>query len=214
MPRQRLSRQESRRQTRAQLLAAAAQVFAEKGFNGASVEDIAETAGYSKGAVYSNFESKEDLFLALIDQYLAVELEKLGDSIDLPLWEAEFERDLTENRTLKLLTVEFFLYAMRNESARQKLAQRYRVAYAALAQMMGKHYQQANLPQPMSAQHLAWAITSVGTGLFLQTCLDPDALPEAMYMTALKRILYGHGEPNAAQLTHSSKKATELRSRD
>jgi len=198
MARQRLSRDQSRRQTRERLLTAAAQVFAEQGFNGASVDDIATAAGYSKGAVYSNFDSKEDLFLALIDQYLAVELEKLGDGLDLSLWEAEFERDLTENRTLNLLTVEFFLYAMRNESARQKLAQRYRVAYEVLAKLLAQHYQQAHLPQPMSAQHLAWAITSMGTGLFLQTCLDPEAVPERMYMTALKRILYGNGEPNAA----------------
>ena len=58
--------QERRRQlTREHLLAAAAQVFAERGFYGATLDEVARVAGFTKGAVYSNFESKDDLFLAL-----------------------------------------------------------------------------------------------------------------------------------------------------
>src|ERR1035438_2954546 len=62
----RLTRAETRARTREQLLDAAAFVFARKGFAGASVEEIAESAGYSTGALYSNFESKEQLFLELL----------------------------------------------------------------------------------------------------------------------------------------------------
>lgn len=191
MPKPRLTREESRRQTRDRLLTAAAKVFAKQGFNGASVEDIAEAAGYSKGAVYSNFDSKEDLFLALIDQCLAVEIEKLGDTLDLAIWEAEFGRELTENRTLNLLTIEFFLYAMRNESAREQLAQRYRAAYAVLAQLLTRHYRDAGRPMPMPPLALAWALTSFGTGLFLQTCVDPAAAPGGLYRAGLQQMLYG-----------------------
>src|SRR5258706_6443215 len=61
----RLSRQQSRLQTRERLLEAATLVFSRRGFDAASVEEIAEEAGYSKGAVYSNFASKEELFLTL-----------------------------------------------------------------------------------------------------------------------------------------------------
>lgn len=63
MPRRRLTREESQAQTRGRLLDAARTVFAGRGYHGASVEEIAEEAGYSKGAVYSNFESKEEIFL-------------------------------------------------------------------------------------------------------------------------------------------------------
>lgn len=191
MSKPRLSREESRQQTRDRLLTAAAQVFAERGFNGASVEDVAEAAGYSKGAVYSNFASKEDLFLALIDQYLAVEIEKLGDSLDLAVWETEFERELTENRTLNLLTIEFFLYAMRHESAREKLAQRYRRAYEVLAHLLENHYRTTQTPMPMPPTDLAWVLSSFGTGLFLQTCVDPAAAPGGLYREGLKQILHG-----------------------
>lgn len=64
--RKRLTRAEARARTRQQLLDAAAGVFARKGFAGASVEEIAESAGYSTGALYFNFDSKEQLFLDLL----------------------------------------------------------------------------------------------------------------------------------------------------
>ena len=65
---QRLSRKESQIQTRERLLEAGLRVFSRRGYYAASVDEIAAEAGFSKGAVYSNFESKEDLFLALIDK--------------------------------------------------------------------------------------------------------------------------------------------------
>ena len=68
-PRQRLTRAEAKSRTRQLLLDAAASVFARKGYVGASVEEIAETAGFSIGAVYSNFGSKEELFLELSAAY-------------------------------------------------------------------------------------------------------------------------------------------------
>lgn len=193
MPKPRLSREESRRQTRDRLLTAAAQVFAQSGFNGASVEDIAEAAGYSKGAVYSNFDSKEDLFLALIDQYLEIEIEQLGHHLDLNLWQTQFDQELTdpEKLTINLLTVEFFLYAMRNPTAREKLAQRYRTAYAALEKLLAQHYQDRQTPMPMSSTQLAWAMTAAGTGLFIQSCIDPSGTPPGIYQQTLKRLLYG-----------------------
>ncbi len=63
---QRLTRAQSKARTRQQLLDAAAKVFARKGFAGASVEEIAETAGYTVGALYSNFESKDQLLVELL----------------------------------------------------------------------------------------------------------------------------------------------------
>ena len=64
----RLTRDERKAQTRADLLAAARRVFLRRGFHGASLDEIAEEAGYTKGAVYSNFADKDALFLALLDE--------------------------------------------------------------------------------------------------------------------------------------------------
>ena len=65
--RKRLTRRERKAETRAALLEAAARTFGRRGFYAASVAEVAEEAGYSKGAVYSNFESKEDLFMTLLE---------------------------------------------------------------------------------------------------------------------------------------------------
>jgi AcrR family transcriptional regulator len=70
-PRQRLSRRESQALTRARVLEAASDVFAEKGFRAATIADVADRAGYTIGAVYSNFESKDALFRALMSERLA-----------------------------------------------------------------------------------------------------------------------------------------------
>src|SRR3984957_20056068 len=76
--RQRLTRQESRLETRTRLLDSAAQLFARGGYEGAAVDLIAENAGYSKGAFYSNFESKEAIFLELLDIHKRREIEALA----------------------------------------------------------------------------------------------------------------------------------------
>ncbi len=63
--RKRLTRQESKEVTRKRLIEAAERLFIRKGFNNASVEEISEMAGYSRGAFYSNFDDKEQIFLAV-----------------------------------------------------------------------------------------------------------------------------------------------------
>ena len=69
------------RDGRADLLAAAAEVFAEQGFRRASVEAIAERAGYSKGAVYWHFESKEEVFLALLEERIDAPTRRLVEML-------------------------------------------------------------------------------------------------------------------------------------
>ncbi len=70
---ERLNRQERKSQTRERLIDAAAVVFAQRGFEAASLDEVAAAAGYTKGAVYSNFASKTDLFIALIERRIEVQ---------------------------------------------------------------------------------------------------------------------------------------------
>src|SRR5271170_4595996 len=72
------TRAEKQSRTRAELIATAATVFAQRGYEGASVEEIAERAGYSHGAVYSNFAGKSDLFLAVFEEYMAERARELA----------------------------------------------------------------------------------------------------------------------------------------
>src|SRR5687767_15901928 len=80
-PRERVRRQ-PRAQTREELLDAAARVFARRGFHGASVEAVSEEAGFSTGAVYSNFESKEELFLSLYEERIQRRRRELREAVE------------------------------------------------------------------------------------------------------------------------------------
>ena len=198
MRQRRLSRQETRVQTRERLLEAAAGVFSQRGFHDASVDEIAEEAGFSKGAVYSNFASKEELFMALLDRHLEAELQSVAsqfsqkgnpEKADTSVQSQSFAASLEENRTWNMLTIEFLIYAMRHPSVQEKLAARYRIARSELTAHLQKIYQaRENLP-PLPIEYIPWALLALGTGLALQAYLEPGALPRDLYSTLVKQLV-------------------------
>lgn len=186
--RQRLTRAQSHERTREDLLDAASQVFARHGFSAASVEEVAEAAGYSKGAVYSNFAGKADLVLALLDR----EIRRVGPEWDqifatdksVPERVAGVERMLSETVTdcaETTLQMEFFLYAMRDPEARGKLAARYQEMRAGMAAVLERHFEDIGREPPVPLNQLTWILEAIELGLRVQACLDPDALPEGIW---------------------------------
>src|SRR5437764_14421634 len=120
--------------TRAQLLEAASRVFARRGYHVATLAEVASEAGYTKGAVYSNFESKEALFLALVDREIAKRVREIGAVLkaggsggDI---EAEAERQfqsfVREEPDWPFLFYEFFAYGARRKDLRAAFIQRRR----------------------------------------------------------------------------------------
>src|SRR6476646_8049035 len=77
----RLTREQSRANTRERVLTAARSVFANRGFHGASVEEIASEAGFSTGALYSNFDGKEDLFLVLMEREIEEHAREIEEAV-------------------------------------------------------------------------------------------------------------------------------------
>ena len=118
--RTRLTRAESRQRTRDQLIDSAVKVFAERGYHAASVDEIAEDAGFSKGAVYANFPTKEQLFLAVMDRQQQRQQQAFQAMADPEKPPAEAMAELAEVAAptdpeawrFGLLTLEFFLYAV------------------------------------------------------------------------------------------------------
>ncbi len=105
-------------QTRTDLLVAAAKVFAEHGYEAASVADLAKAAGYTKGALYAHFASKEDLFFTLIDAANA-QSEAGVDDPTVP-----FEHPIVKDRlTDTLLSLEAYLYGLRHPQTRERFGQ-------------------------------------------------------------------------------------------
>ena len=174
------------------MLDAAQAVFAERGFYGASVEDIAERAGFSKGAFYSNFESKDDLFLAVLDQSLAGEMQALRALAEDPSLPAFLEfvggraaRRAAEGAQWSLLTAEFWLHALRNRELAPKLAARQRAARDVLAAVITRLCQQAGMSLVAPAEDLASVMLAVDDGLMLQEALDPDVVPMDLRLRTL-----------------------------
>src|SRR5262249_51184370 len=118
-----LTPERRRAMTRQHLLEAAAIVFARDGFHGATLDDVASTAGFTKGAVYSNFKNKEDLFLELLDDRVTRQLAVVFDVIDagphdkveqFPRVRELLGADLFWDDDFATLYLEFVLYARRH----------------------------------------------------------------------------------------------------
>lgn len=181
----RLTREQSQAQTRARLLDAAAYVFGEKGFAAASLDEIAARAGYSRGAVYSNFHDKDDLFLALLEQSgdrMIADLEEMVASIttvdDLVEGLRRFrERRGVDRRRWFLLFNEFRTYALRTPSARKRLAEHERKVRKLYEQLTVDIAAHLGVELPVPASRLATWIHATTNGAEILHELDPRATP-------------------------------------
>lgn len=108
--------------TRAKLLAAARTLFAERGYEGASLGDISAEAGFTKGAVYANFSSKEDVLLAVAADLTAQDARWLDAQADRPADALAEFADTDEPRESRLLAIEIMLYAARHPDVREEFA--------------------------------------------------------------------------------------------
>jgi AcrR family transcriptional regulator len=173
---QRLNRQESRLETRTKLLDSAAQLFARGGYEGASVDLIAESAGYSKGAFYSNFESKEAIFLELLDTHKRREIDALAQILaqDVPATELlSLIRNSEGNRggpdfDFGLLSAEFQLQACRDKVFAKTYAKLHRTHRDTMAGLVAKLFAKLNRIPPSDPKDFADIIMALTTGLSLQ----------------------------------------------
>lgn len=186
-----LPRQESQRQTREALVAAARAVFARDGFHGANLELIAREAGFSKGAVYSNFEGKAALFLAVMDANLEVALaEGAWDLFDEPAahWSGHHGSDEVVEliRGFALATLEFIATATRDDVLAVELGKRMKAltdAYAAVAQQSRRE------DDELSADEVGALLTALDQGAALLTLSGSVALDQRVTRTGMQRLL-------------------------
>lgn len=175
---------ERRRQlTRDTLIAAAAELFARRGFHAASLEDIAATAGFTKGAIYSNFGSKEDLLLAVVEQR--------GDQMLSAMWEAHQEngavhthepgdtaamwsRIVATDELTQLLRLELRLYALREPRVRERFADLQRRQLQKATDFLLREAEANGYEPRMPLQHLAGLMIALTEGLLMEAAVDPD----------------------------------------
>ena len=186
--RKRLTRQESKEVTRTRLVEAAERLFLRKGFEDASVDEISETAGYSRGAFYSNFKDKEQVFLAVIDR----RPKALDDIFQQPSESAErfaAVREWFSNQwRLKdfiALRMEFTRRAMRDRSVGKHLAEVRRQELETYAGSVGRYLGAPDRAQGDRPEIIALVLLAVVHGLG-SLAIDTGTEQERMYTEAAK----------------------------
>jgi AcrR family transcriptional regulator len=198
----RLTRAEKRAANRARLLEAAVRVFADSGYHGASVEDIAEQSGLSNGALYYNFTSKEKLFLALMDERMQARICQIEEGFadleaDPDATEAQVRRATARDpRSLRdrqewTLLFEFLAHATREPRFGRDFRGRVRKMRKVLARVVDDRAAAEGAQMRIPAEHTAIAIQALGWGLAAQRLADPAGVPDDLLGTLLIALLRG-----------------------
>ena len=198
MPRGEFDRTERRARTRAQLIEAAASVYAERGIEGATLDEVAERAGFTKGAVYDHFGSKENLLVAILDEYLAGEIAEQVELFDAGLqtperprlgadtWIAHLDREPDAFR----LFVEAWVMSQRDEQMRERIVAGFD-AWRGMFRSFGERraaelgheeaeFRVENLPDVMCA---------LGLGFAIMRLADPERVPPRLLGAAYVVLL-------------------------
>jgi AcrR family transcriptional regulator len=195
----RLTRKEKQAHTRASLMHSAAKVFARRGLQQASIDEVAEDAGFTKGAFYANFKSKEELFLAMLDERFTKRIEDIERVIASEGSTAQKARRAGDNFVQMLsadsewerLFFEFSAYAARDEDFREELVTRYRTMRDRIAAALKAHAEELDKDATLPFDQVARMVSVMGNGFALEKLLEGDALPDELYGTMLMVFFAG-----------------------
>ncbi len=199
MPRGEFDRSARKAETRARLLEAAARVYARRGFNGATLEEVAAEAGFTKGAVYAHFGSKENLLLALMEEHLA---QQVIDQIELfdrerITWErplagsARYMEQLEEDPDPFRLFVELWVYAQRDERLRTRLAVGMEALRATFARFAAASAEDAGLepPEQVMTRQFANVMLGLSLGLPMLKLIDPESVQSSLLGATISTLI-------------------------
>jgi AcrR family transcriptional regulator len=198
MPRGQFDRSARRAETRARLLQAAAEVYARRGFGGATLDEVAGRAGLTKGAVYDHFGSKENLLLALMEEYLAGQIVEQLELFDRgrTTWERplagsdRWMASLRESPDRFRLFIELWAHAQRDERLRRRLAGALHALHATFAGFAADSAADAGLrPPPEAAEQFANVMLGLGIGLAMLKLTDPETVPDALLGMVLSTLI-------------------------
>jgi AcrR family transcriptional regulator len=192
----RLSRSQSQARTRDALVATAKAAFLRDGYLATSLEKVADEAGYSKGAVYSNFRNKNELCLAALDAIHSDQVRAIEDAMSGPatLGERLDAFHAWAQRTIgdpawTGLEVEFATAVRADPASHRELARRDEAVRGLIAAVIRSNAEEFGVTLPVSADEAATALLSLGIGLGLQRMVDPAIPVDALTGTA--RLLFG-----------------------
>ena len=192
----RMSRRERKELTRELLLDAAIEVFARKGYNGASLDDVADAAGFTKGAVYSNFSRKSDLFVALLLRETARRQEAFSEAVaGRPLTELPetggrwLEHREEDDRDVDLFTMESWLAAARDPDIAALLRHSRHTVLDDLGRGVDEQVAAAAARPGLSGSEIVLLLEALGTGLLMAQALEPGVVPATLFSRAIRKLL-------------------------
>lgn len=190
MPQAQRVRRPNRDEVRRRLLDGAAKALVSHGYGAASVEVITEAAGLSRGALYSNFSDKEDLFLELLDQLeqrqitelraVHAEHQHLGRLLDII--SSRSRSSAQDARAHLMVQVELWLLAMRNPAVRKRVVTIQRRSIDAIAEAV------SGAAVDLSPTEIAAVVAALSDGLLMQRMLDPQSLRETILTDVLREL--------------------------
>ncbi|BBY96647.1 TetR/AcrR family transcriptional regulator [Mycolicibacterium fallax] len=196
---ERWTRQRRVEHTRNLLLDAAEEVVARQGFGAAALEVIAESAGYTRGAIYSHFGTKEELFLAVMERQLQRFLDGFNDIVDSFRTVGDFDSDQLADRW-RMLTIaephraalgyEFTLFLLRNPEVRERVAAQRQATAQSLADYIDAHLVKIGARLRVPSQLLAKVLIATYEGITLGSHIDSENL----YRPYLEMVM-SHVEP-------------------
>jgi AcrR family transcriptional regulator len=188
----RMCQEERTRATRRKLLNAAKRIFAQDGFEAARLEDIAARAGYTRGAFYANFESKEDIFFALFEEWVRERIESVTTAMrrhadpagKLTALRTHYA-ELATDRSLVLISMEFKLFALRHPEAHARLRSRHRRIRASFGELFSELMHELDKTISIAYPAASACLGAVAQGLLLEHLIDPKTLSDADIRHAL-----------------------------
>jgi AcrR family transcriptional regulator len=201
----RLTRAERREQIRADLIASARQVFLRRGFHQASLEEIAAEAGWSKGAVFSNFAGKDDLFLAVLEDRNrqrqadhAAQMRASGTLVGgLRAACREMIDAMVRDPGWTPLLIEFWTHAARHEDLRARASAAHEELLDGYALLMSEIAAHDGLEFVVPAKEVARSAASLARGLAVERLLDPSAVPDARFQELFTAHVLSFTRPRA-----------------
>lgn len=181
--RKRMSREESRAQTRERLLDAAHELFVRDGVEATSIEEVTELAGYSRGAFYSNFETKEDLVCALVEREIERVNAELTELYSLPITPQErlqkareYYIEVSTDAKTCVFWMAMELYALRDPQAHSRVVDLLWQDRQNVVQFVKLTFAELGKEPPLPAEVMAYGLIAYTQGLTLSTRVHPNEI--------------------------------------
>lgn len=192
-------RRPGREAVRRRLLDAALRVFAEFGFESASVDQVATAAGLTKGAVYSNFAGKDDLFFAMMSDQIVSRVDAVRAVLAADPAAAQHRQTLqdigrvltealTERKDWQLVLLDFWLRAIRHEDVRAKFVAHRQVLRRAISDVVEQVLDGSPAPGGLTVEEVVTLVVALNNGLAIERYVAPDFVRDDLFGRALERL--------------------------